>query len=873
MSGVDVDAFSRQLARSTLTSTSQAVEEPTTSPQIFRGAVVPTLASHNVTDYPAIAPKRTFASAASSPALVASLPDSSRFVSAPVKLSAHSSPRHGERSMTPSAIVSRESASSGPIDEAVMQAMRKPEDRIFFIQHEHQMSAFVQETARRKLELPLMNSYQRLLTHRCADQFRLAQQFDRSHQTLSLLKTPDTAMPPELLSILARRQLATQLECPSTSSADDQTDQPHRSTDEKAVTEDVTTVTSDRPSSTTLTHPSSSQSSSSAPFRIMRRDPSSSRSVSQAASSGNNSESEKGPGAPKSRKDMTIQEREAAYKLARARIFGDSDAPPSSTTSSSAPSVVDERATDRERDSTNSSAASSPAQTTTAAGGRKNATSGQDSSSASRTRSANTGNRAKQPHSHQTATVDDDWEYSRALPLSSASCASSSSSSSSAVAWPQQPSPLAFPGPTAGGYFAGMAHVQQSHSNPNLRAKAPAFHPPGSSTPSYTSSGAVLRPTGPPSHRYTDSGAGSRRTSASSSQAPSPAGSVGGSRNTSTSSTGHARAGHMRPYTDSHGDMNGSQDRDHFPVLAASGASRAPRAQSIPSHPQQHFPVHTAWGSNKSSFGPSQMGPPTAQNSGVCAWAQQTAIYSQQAVGGDQSHTHTSHPAPPFLHAQHGGPATTFGYAGNWTGGNGGTAPPPQLWQPGGPAATQVQIQMHPAPMAPALRRLSSSTANTGSRPNSIRSGDHTYPRSNSQPTSRDDAASVGSAASSSSRSTSFGSTSRAADTTASGGAQARPNKSGMGPSQGQGQAQSQSQSQSHPLPAKPHWLLNASANDRNMQTNGSVAGQSTSTSSSSSSNCGINMQRTASASSSSSSVSAPGASTPARQTNGVVSR
>ena len=413
-----------------------------------------------------------------------------------------------------SAVPTQEQA---PVDDTLLQAMRKRDDRIFFSQYENQMAAFVRDSSRTQLELGAMNAYQRLLIHRCADQFHLDHQLDRATQSITLSKTPATSQPSALLSMRAREYLLHR----------DGVDpvQPHPNVAHHnnaaapahailaSASPSASTSTSSSPAPTPAAVLSSASGTPKAGFKIMRRDPSSSRQSRLRSAdndvSGSNSDSDKA--AAKARKDMTLEEREASYKAARARIFGDlATTTTSSTSASSSTSQLDPAkdavdsanetaAAGRDaKSSPLSSAASSPV--ASIAGGRsgskKNVASSassvasQDGSSSQRTRG--NGSRAKGALSYASDSTNDDLEFSRALPLASHSPFGGA---------PQQSSPLALPGHVAHGYFppSHPSHLQQSHSNPNLRSRAPVFHPQGgSSTPAYAQGGAL---------RYPDTGA------------------------------------------------------------------------------------------------------------------------------------------------------------------------------------------------------------------------------------------------------------------------------------------------------------------------------------------------------------------------------
>ncbi|KAJ9473944.1 RNA-binding suppressor of PAS kinase protein 1 [Pseudozyma hubeiensis] len=369
-----------------------------------------------------------------------------------------------------------------PIDDTILQAIRKRDDRIFFTQYENQMATFINDDARSTLELGPMNAYQRLLVHRCADQFQLEHHLHRATHTITLSKTSTTSHPSALLSKRARDYLV-------------QRD----GVDPASTHPSILSIAASSASETNTTTPSSSASTSSAaspalapaaisspasaapkpPFKIMHRDPSAMRKSPLRSFDDDKVDSDKA----KSRKDMTLEEREASYKAARARIFGDVASSDSTSSTSSTPNLdqsnhISHPVAPENKSSPSSSAASSPA--ASLAGAR----------SSSRNKKLASSN-SPSHRGKATATdlaEDDRLEFSRALPVSN--------QASLAHTGHQQSSPLASSSHVAPGYFAPAhsLHLQQSHSNPNLRSRAPVFYPQGSSTPTYSQGGALRHP-------------------------------------------------------------------------------------------------------------------------------------------------------------------------------------------------------------------------------------------------------------------------------------------------------------------------------------------------------------------------------------------
>ncbi|SNX85219.1 uncharacterized protein MEPE_03928 [Melanopsichium pennsylvanicum] len=442
-------------------------------------------------------------------------PPKSQLMSQPAKVSFASALRSGQNTAhsipstlsastvstsTPATSTQPSSASHlAPVDDTILHAIRKRDDRIFFSQYENQMSAFVRDSARSHLELGAMNAYQRLLIHRCADQFSLDHQLDRATHCITLSKTHATTHPPVLLSIRAREHLLQR------DGIDPVNAHPTAST--AAPSLDSPTPSAPSASTSTASLPAPTPPSTSSPptvtpkaaFKIMRRDPSNNRQSrlrSDHDLSGSNSDSERA--AAKARKDMTLEEREASYKAARARIFGDVDtsdagSPTSSTT------TIDHTKQDHVRHAasvheaeaspTNSAASSPVASIAAARSTSKNKAASSSSSAASQDGSTQrTRGTRKAGLSYVAESTNNDLDFSRALP----------SSANPIFGAAQQSSPLALPGHVTQGYFPPTHpyHLQQSHSNPNLRSRAPTFHPQGTSTPAYSQGGALRYPDG-----------------------------------------------------------------------------------------------------------------------------------------------------------------------------------------------------------------------------------------------------------------------------------------------------------------------------------------------------------------------------------------
>ncbi|SPO35436.1 uncharacterized protein PSFLO_00907 [Pseudozyma flocculosa] len=237
-------------------------------------------------------------------------------------------------------------APAAPIDDTILGALKNSRDRVFYMQHEREMALFVRDPARQRLDLPLMNTYQRLLVHRCADQFNLDHQLDPTTRAVSLTKTPETCMPELRISqrvaaLFGDRESGSGKASPAQASTPPHN--PMAGTAASAASSSFASAAAaaggDLASGTSsaVTSPVSAGATPPPPsgFRIMRRNPTASSRGSQtpaASTSGSNSDSERselagcGKAVRKDRKNMTIEEREAAYKAARERIFGKAEA-------------------------------------------------------------------------------------------------------------------------------------------------------------------------------------------------------------------------------------------------------------------------------------------------------------------------------------------------------------------------------------------------------------------------------------------------------------------------------------------------------------------------------------------------------------------
>ncbi|CAO1614691.1 unnamed protein product [Jaminaea pallidilutea] len=221
------------------------------------------------------------------------------------------------------------STSSEELDETLQEALRSSRDRVFLLRQEQEMLDFVADTARSEMELPLMNSYQRLLVHRCADHFRLARDVDADTKAVKLSRTSETQAPSRsLMQIFNQANSRLRPIDISPFAVLGQRQEPLAGPSPASQRLEATTATACRVSSTAASRSGSSVSSptsSTAPqsnFKIMRRDPSQGHIGANAKSQRPTSANSNASSTRKSRSQMTLEEREAAYREARERIFG-----------------------------------------------------------------------------------------------------------------------------------------------------------------------------------------------------------------------------------------------------------------------------------------------------------------------------------------------------------------------------------------------------------------------------------------------------------------------------------------------------------------------------------------------------------------------
>lgn len=168
------------------------------------------------------------------------------------------------------------------MEPALIDALRNPRDRIFISKHERDFEERIKDESCQQWELPLMNTYQRLLVHKVADHFNLLHNLDPTTKAIVLNKQETTAIP--------EKSLVELVEC-------------------ERLSEPSFTLVSPQ---SLASGPSSVATNQS--IKIMKRDVS--RSQSPRVLAGDDS---------KDRRVLTMAEKEIKYREARQRIFGEDD--------------------------------------------------------------------------------------------------------------------------------------------------------------------------------------------------------------------------------------------------------------------------------------------------------------------------------------------------------------------------------------------------------------------------------------------------------------------------------------------------------------------------------------------------------------------
>ncbi|KAK4702120.1 hypothetical protein P7C70_g4105, partial [Phenoliferia sp. Uapishka_3] len=208
---------------------------------------------------------------------------------------------------------------SPALDHVLLGALSNAKDRLLLLRAEMEMERFVSEPERTRLPLspphfaPGLNSYQRLLIHRLADTFGITREVEPSMRVpgATALPTAVVVLVKSLETRLPLQKLTSFSEPPSLSPAIPTT----------SATSSLPSSDPSSPSASAIPSPSSSSTNLSLQpqkYKILPRASSHHASSSASSSVGADDDSTRGG---RSRKDKSLEEREAAYKEARERIF------------------------------------------------------------------------------------------------------------------------------------------------------------------------------------------------------------------------------------------------------------------------------------------------------------------------------------------------------------------------------------------------------------------------------------------------------------------------------------------------------------------------------------------------------------------------
>ncbi|GAA6048036.1 hypothetical protein JCM3770_000159 [Rhodotorula araucariae] len=225
-----------------------------------------------------------------------------------------------------------------PLDPVLHAALNHPRDRLLLLRAEVEMERFVSSTSLSRLPLapphfqPGLNSYQRLLIHRLADMFGIIREVEAAPAALwnPTMINPSTGQPQGVVVLVKSdasqppaAKLATYVPAPDPPAAAPIATSPH------LPSRPPTPTTAESPTPAIV--PTSAPAVPSPVFKILPRSVAS-RGASSSASSiigeddGGSSASAGTSAKGKGRRELTLVEREAAYKEARERIFAQSSA-------------------------------------------------------------------------------------------------------------------------------------------------------------------------------------------------------------------------------------------------------------------------------------------------------------------------------------------------------------------------------------------------------------------------------------------------------------------------------------------------------------------------------------------------------------------
>ncbi|KAI7863133.1 single-stranded nucleic acid binding R3H [Spinellus fusiger] len=79
-------------------------------------------------------------------------------------------------------------------DEFILALLKKPQERIFLLKLENDLEGFINNYQMYRLDLPQMNSYQRLMVHKVAPYFKLSHFYDPIRKSVYLCKNQHTEL-------------------------------------------------------------------------------------------------------------------------------------------------------------------------------------------------------------------------------------------------------------------------------------------------------------------------------------------------------------------------------------------------------------------------------------------------------------------------------------------------------------------------------------------------------------------------------------------------------------------------------------------------------------------------------------------------------
>ncbi|KAI8378923.1 single-stranded nucleic acid binding R3H [Blakeslea trispora] len=79
-------------------------------------------------------------------------------------------------------------------DQFIIDLLKKPQERLFLLKLELEFEAFIKDSSKLRLDLPNMNSYQRLMIHKLAPYYKLNHYHDAMRKGVYVCKTNRTEL-------------------------------------------------------------------------------------------------------------------------------------------------------------------------------------------------------------------------------------------------------------------------------------------------------------------------------------------------------------------------------------------------------------------------------------------------------------------------------------------------------------------------------------------------------------------------------------------------------------------------------------------------------------------------------------------------------